>query len=316
MGKLKNAIRNIALTTKLPCNPKWYTENVIDYGLNNEVEVYPMTHSDEILMHNPDALFSNNAISKIISSCVPAVKNVSKVYMPDIETLLLAIKIASVGDELEVYNVCPECFEKYNLLSEEERNKLIEEKKLFIEPQAYIFDARTCLEQVDTLPDEFPIKINDNIKVYVKPLTLEESTKYELDNFMIQNRIQHYIAESKNIKEDVDALTDFDRWQENREKNEGFNQLLTELDGVASNMLKSAIKYITLNDEILSDEEDINDLLDNISSEKYELIKKTMEEANKSRLNKSFNCKCNYCGYEWSNVTIDFNFSNFFGKGS
>lgn len=315
MSNLKSYLRTVALTTQLPCNPSWYNE-VIDYGLNNEVEVYPMTHKDEILIHNPDALFSGNSVSQILTSCIPAIKKVDNVYMPDVEAMLLAIKIASVGDDLETYNICPECFEKYKKLPEEERNKLVEEKKLSVEPQTFIFAAKNALDSMEKLPNKFIVDINDAIKVYIKPLTLKENTTYELNNFIVQNKIQEFIRNSKDVEANTNMLTDFEKWNENRLKSEEFNNLLTELDKVAAEMLRVSIKYITLNGEILTNEEDINELLDNISKDKFDLIKQTATEANRSRINKTYACECKYCGHKWSNDNLNFNFANFFGKGS
>ena len=317
MGKLKSALRTVALTTKLPSNGGWYEPNVINYNLNNEVEIYPMTHGDEILMHNPDSLFTNNAVSKIITSCCPNINDVNKILMPDIEALLLAIKIASVNDELEVYNICPKCFENKNTLPEEEVNKLIEEKKLSVEPQTFIFDARSCLEHMEIMPDKFSVSIpNKNITVNIKPLTLAENTEYEINDFYIKNLIQRYILENKDVDNNTELFTNVTQWEENRKKNEDFNKLLIQLDEIVIKMIKSSIKSIIYEGEELTDEEDINELLTLIDTKTFEKIKKTTDEANKSRLKKAFNCQCKYCGHEWVNDNINFNFSNFFGKGS
>lgn len=316
MGKLKNAVRNVALTTKIPSGRTWYTSDVIDFDVSDELEIYPMSHKDELLMHNPDALFSNKAVSGIITSCVPAVKNPSKLYIPDVEALLLAIKIASVGDELEVYNVCPHCYEQYNLLSEEERNKLIEEKKLYINPQTFIFDARTCLEQMESLPPAFEVELNPKLIVSIKPLTLAENTEYEINNFQIQNSIQHFIRDSKNAEEAGEMLTDFSKWEENRNKNEIFNGLLDELDNITTKMLKASIKKVIYDNEEYTDDEDIMELLQNVDRNGFEKIKKCYEEASRSRLNKAYKCQCQYCGHEWTDDNINFNFSNFFATGS
>ena len=320
MGKLKSLIRNVALTTKLPCEPESYSSPVIEYGLNNEIEIYPMTHTDEILMHNPDSLLSNMAVKNIITSCVPAVKDVDNVYGPDIEALLLAIKIASVDDELEVYNVCPKCYELYNQTKEEDRQKLIDEKKVLIDPQIFLFNARACLESMEKVPSKFivPIKINDKDTLFIniKPLTLKESTEYELNDFNIKNAIQHFIIDSKNASENADMLSDIDNWKENRKRNNDFNQLLVELDKSVLKMIKSSIDSITYNDELLTDEEDIDDVLSSINRKKFEEIRQCVEDANRSRLNKSIKCKCKCCGFEWTNENLEFNFSNFFGQSS
>jgi hypothetical protein len=65
----------------------------------NEVEVLPMRAADEILMKSPDALMSGYALEKLIESCVPAIKHPKIVSTPDLDVLLLAIRVASVRQQ-------------------------------------------------------------------------------------------------------------------------------------------------------------------------------------------------------------------------
>jgi hypothetical protein len=68
-----------------------------------------MTAIDEITYRTPDALFNGQAVINVIQSCVPAVKNAWDVPNTDINALLVAIRIASYGHDMEVASTCPSC---------------------------------------------------------------------------------------------------------------------------------------------------------------------------------------------------------------
>ena len=54
--------RRPELTVRLATNPSWYNEGFINYTPNGEVEVYPMLPKDELMLYNPDALISGQAM--------------------------------------------------------------------------------------------------------------------------------------------------------------------------------------------------------------------------------------------------------------
>ena len=87
------------LTVRLATTPSWYSDGFINYTLNGEVEVYPMLPKDELSLYNPDALLSGQAMIGLIHSCCPSIMNPAKLYYPDANILLLAIKRATYGNE-------------------------------------------------------------------------------------------------------------------------------------------------------------------------------------------------------------------------
>ena len=243
MSILNNYVRQAGVFTKLPCGSNWYKNGEIDFLLNDEVSVLPMSHKDELLSHNADALYSSNAVYEIIKSCVPNVKDVKKLLIPDVEVLLLAIKIASTGNEIEVSTVCPKCLEVYNKSSEEERIRLQKEKLISIEPQDYLFDAKLCLEQFKPKENQYILEF-EKFKVHCIPMTLEDSSKLDILNFEIRNALNIYLEESKKegvFEENVKILSNVDEWKTNMDKNTKLNNLLVKLDDIVVDTLISSI---------------------------------------------------------------------------
>jgi hypothetical protein len=66
-----------------------------------------MTAIDEITYRTPDALFSGQAVVNVIHSCVPSIKNAWHAPVADLNSILVAIRIASYGHELEIETTTP-----------------------------------------------------------------------------------------------------------------------------------------------------------------------------------------------------------------
>jgi hypothetical protein len=81
----------------------------IEQSMSDELAIMAMTGRDESMMKNPDALLNGEAITSVIKSCVPGIKDPKDLPITDIDTLLIAIKIATNGDEHEVSAKCPKC---------------------------------------------------------------------------------------------------------------------------------------------------------------------------------------------------------------
>jgi len=99
---LKQYFRRPALYLKLPSGGNNYAPGVIDLPENGDIPVYPMTAIDEITARTPDALFNGTAVHDLMKSCVPAIKQPWSIYSTDLDAILIAIKAASKGSDLEI----------------------------------------------------------------------------------------------------------------------------------------------------------------------------------------------------------------------
>ena len=106
---LSGHFRSPKLYVQLPSGGKFYDSDIVNYPESGELPIYPMTAKDELIMKNPDALLNGEAISQLITSCVPNIKNVRQLISNDVDVLLVAIQGATHGDDIEVATNCPAC---------------------------------------------------------------------------------------------------------------------------------------------------------------------------------------------------------------
>jgi hypothetical protein len=88
---LKNFFRQYKLFIRLPSGDQYYPDGTVDYNASGEVGIMAMTGQDELILKNPDALLNGEALVQVISSCVPAVRNVRALLTNDIDALITAI---------------------------------------------------------------------------------------------------------------------------------------------------------------------------------------------------------------------------------
>jgi hypothetical protein len=106
---LSQYFRQPAIHVRLPSQGEFYPPNTLALPPNGEVPVLPMTAVDEITYRTPDALFNGSAVVSVIRSCVPAVRDPWSIPSIDIDSLLIAIRIASFGHGLDLTTKCPNC---------------------------------------------------------------------------------------------------------------------------------------------------------------------------------------------------------------
>ena len=106
---LTQYFRQPAIYVKLPSNGQHYPEAALKMPANNELPVYPMTAIDEITYRTPDALFNGNAVVNVIKSCIPSIQDPWAIPAMDVDTILVAIRIASYGHTMEISTSCPHC---------------------------------------------------------------------------------------------------------------------------------------------------------------------------------------------------------------
>ena len=106
---LKQYFRQPAIYIRLPSDGQFYPKGALDMPANRELPVLPMTTMDEIRYRTPDALFNGTATVDVIQSCVPNILDAWTIPNVDIDTILIAIRIATFGHELTIGTQCPAC---------------------------------------------------------------------------------------------------------------------------------------------------------------------------------------------------------------
>ena len=106
---LKNYFRTAALHLRLPSGGRHWPTGSIDVPPTGEIPILPMTAIDEIAYRTPDALFNGSAIVQVIQSCCPNIRNAWAAPSIDVTAIIMAIRLASYGDEMMVASTCPNC---------------------------------------------------------------------------------------------------------------------------------------------------------------------------------------------------------------
>jgi hypothetical protein len=106
---LKQYFRRPAVYIKLPSEGKYYSPSVIDMPENKELPIYPMTAIDEITAKTPDALYNGSAMTELMKSCVPNIKEPWAINSMDVDAILIGIRAASNGSDMEIESDCPKC---------------------------------------------------------------------------------------------------------------------------------------------------------------------------------------------------------------
>lgn len=106
---LRKYFRQPAIYIRLPSGGKYYPSGTLAMPPNGELPVLPMTAIDEITTRTPDALFNGSAVMAIIGSCVPDITDPWAVPAMDLNTLLVSVRLASYGHEMDIGTKCPKC---------------------------------------------------------------------------------------------------------------------------------------------------------------------------------------------------------------
>ena len=158
-SKLSKYYRAPKLYVRVPSQGAFNPD--IEQSMSDELAIMAMTGRDESMMKNPDALLNGEAITSVIKSCVPGIKDPKDLPITDIDTLLIAIKIATNGDEHEVSAKCPKC-------NTETKG---------------VVNLRNVLPTAKLLEAEYPVKLDTGVTVYVKPYTYALQTEAALAAF-------------------------------------------------------------------------------------------------------------------------------------
>ena len=156
---LSQYFRQPAIYIKLPSQGNYYPLGTLEMPTTKELPVFPMTAIDEITYRTPDALFNGQAVVNVIESCDPNIKDAWAIPAIDLDTILVAIRIASYGHQLDFSTACPKCNND----------------------DEYGIDLRTVLDSIRAPDYTQPIKQGD-IEIYFKPMTYK--------NMSDNNRIQ------------------------------------------------------------------------------------------------------------------------------
>jgi len=273
---LNQYFRQPAIYIKLPSGGNYYPPGTIDMPLTGEIPVLPMTAIDEITYRTPDALFSGQAVVNVIQSCVPNIKDAWVIPSVDIDTILVAIRIATYGHEMEFMTTCPKC----SNVSE------------------YGVDLRTVLGELKAPDYSQPIK-NGDIEIFFKPMTYK--------NLSDNNRIQY---DEQRIFQSIPTEGDVDPKQVS-----AMSAALQKMTEITVTALSQSIMTIKTPSALVSEPEFIVEFMKNCDRTIFNRIQEYVITHKAEAEMKPLSITCTECQNVY-NQTITLDMTNFFGRAS
>lgn len=269
---LKQYFRRPAVYIKLPSGGKGYPAGALDMPENGEFPIYPMTAIDEISSRTPDALFNGTAVVDIIKSCVPNIKDPWSVTNVDLDPILIAIRAASVGENMEFEVNCPKC---------DELNK---------------FDVNlpNLLGQFKPMDYDLPLVMGE-VSVKFKPLNYTEINKANLSQIELQK-----------IMEMLLKLDD-----ENPEKEHKMTEAMLKINRMTFEIISSTIEFIKIPGATVFEHDFIMEFLENCDNISFGKIRDYSIKLKESTENKPLDITCQHCGHQFKQG-FSINVSDFF----
>jgi hypothetical protein len=225
---LNKYFRQPSIYVSLPSGTN-YPPHVVTPSKTGELGIMPMTAKDEIRFKTPDALMNGQGVVDVIQSCVPDIKDAWQIKSYDLDTILIAIRIATYGETMEIsFNV-----------------------PVVNENLSHTINLPSILDQIKSLKVDSDFTLKDGLKITVRPLTYKDMTSTSLHAFQHQ-KMYGAIQDSK--------LPD-------EEKGRKFNDAFKQLTELNSSILLKNIDSITMTEgTVITDPVHIKEFVDNANA--------------------------------------------------
>jgi hypothetical protein len=273
---LSQYFRQPAIFIRLPSNGKFYPQGTLEPTVNGEYPVLPMTTLDEITYRTPDALFNGSALVSVIQSCVPNIKNAWAMPSMDIDSVLVAIRIATYGHDLDVTSECPACTEENN----------------------YGVDLRLIMDSIASPNYKDSMKIGD-LEVFFCPMSYQQMNENSMQQFEDQKAMQILQAGDSDDNTKLKQL----------------GEVLKKITTVTTNALAQNIALVKTPQAQVTDPAHINEWLANCDRNMFNKIRDYIIENKRQAELPALDVKCADCGHDYKQpFTLDM--SNFFVDAS
>jgi len=277
VNPLRAHFRQPAIYLKLPSGGQFWT-NGLDLPEVGEIPVYPMTARDEILLKTPDALLNGQGVVDVIESCCPHITNAWDMPSIDVDSVLIAIRIASYGNSMSIDTKCPHC---------ETDN-------------TFDFDLNGYLDSVQ-IPNYNQKIEHEKIKIKIKPqnyASLNETNKISYE----QQRVLENIA--LDGSEDVNKVAEYKKH-------------IARLVDLNAKLLVDNTEYIEIvnTGAIVDDPEFIQEFYFNCDADLCKELQSKIVEVNREGAIKPQTGECSNCAKTFD-VTLTFDYASFFASSS
>ena len=276
---LKKYFRQPKIYLRLPSKGKYYPLGALDMPESGELPVYAMTAKDELMMKTPDALINGEATVSLIRSCIPNIKDPWKMPSLDTDAVLIAIRLASYGEKMEITTKVPN-------LGEE---------------RAFSVDLRELLDQLLSFSFNPFVEIDDQITIELRPLTYKEFTDNAQKTFEEQRILR--LVNDETIPDD--------------QKLAAFSQSFRKLTNITIDLVLNGIASIDTPEGKVVDRRYIKEFFENADKSYFDKVLKHLENVRENSTIKPFKVKSTLQDIEAGapeeyEIPITFDQSNFF----
>ena len=272
---LAKYFRQPQLHLKLPSGGKWWSGGV-ELPVTGELPVYAMTARDELATKTPDALLNGQSTVDVVQSCCPQIKDPWKMPTVDLDSILIAIRIATYGNRMDFVSVCPHCNNKNEHAADLE----------------FLLNTITC-------PDfDTPIKVS-GLEIYLRPLTFQEYNQANMKAYEEQRLLD--VVQNQAMSEE--------------EKLARFNQLFRNVLDMTVAQLANNVGGVKMPDGVLvSDHAMLTEFFANCDRPIWNAVKDRITAMSDGNALKNIPVKCENeeCLKEYT-APLRFEMSSFFG---
>lgn len=195
-------------TIRLPSRGLFYTNEELDSECKDgEVQISPMTTTDELMMRSIDMLFQGTAIETVIHRCLPQIKKPMQLLVGDVDYILTQLRKISYGTHIPVNYEC-ECAK-----TEEEQKKRTEAgDNEYLVPVDHFITHTKELTTKD-FNKRFKVDLKNGQHVTLQPIRFADFVKIQHMEDPNQMKdiedIKEYVATNfSSITASVDEITD------------------------------------------------------------------------------------------------------------
>jgi hypothetical protein len=176
---LNKYYRQPAIYISLPTKGRYYSAQAYTATQTGEIPVLPMTAKDEMAFKTPDAMINGQATVDVISSCCPNIIDPWQLVNYDLDTVLMAIRIASYGETMDITAMVP----------------------VINEQISHTVNLPALLETVKNVEIKDSFRTQNGFTVTVRPLTYKDITETQTKTFEQQKIVAAVTASSINEEE-------------------------------------------------------------------------------------------------------------------
>ena len=273
LNPLSQYFRQPELYIQLPSQGKWWKEGSLNLPPNNEIGIKSMNGADDLAMRNADGLMNGDTTIRVIESCCTNIKDAWETPSIDVDTIIIAIRIASYGHQLDLTTLCDNCKETFE----------------------YAIDLRVVLNDIAVPNYDNPVAV-DALSIFLKPAPYKISNLNSQEMYQQQKTI--FALRNANLNED--------------EKTKIITEALAKLTEITVTRMYEFVDYIIINDGSKIDNPAfIKEFIANANRDTFDTINKEIQKRTSEYKLPDINAKCISCGHE-NPRTLMFEPSTFF----